>query len=219
MKRVFLVAVIGSFLGVVPNAFAGPIIAPVAGVVDLGGPGFGTLDDTFNQNGLFVPYVPGVTDFDTYIAGNPQHSLVFAGNEWFSEQGSVAATVTYDLGAAVSIDRLALWNEDFSGIGRLDLSYSVDNVTFLALASGLTPTDTLNNSDYGPEVFGFGATAARYVRFTMTECPQAPAGFEACAIGEVAFRAAAVPEPATLFLLGTGLVGATVARRRQSARK
>ena len=43
--------------------------------------------------------------------------MIFAGFEWFSNSGTTAAVVTYDLGAVITIDRLALWNEESSGIG------------------------------------------------------------------------------------------------------
>lgn len=195
------------------------IIAPTSGVIDSGGPGFGSLTDTFNQAGLSANYTAGVTNFDAYLAGNPTHSLVFSGNEWFSDSGTNAATVTYNFGSAVGIDRLALWNEDASGIGVLGLSTSLDGVTFTNLGS-FNPFNTTFNVDYPAEVFSFAATSAQYVRFTMTECPQSGGNFVGCAIGEVAFRSAAVdnaiPEPSTwaLLILGFGAVGGAMRGRR-----
>jgi hypothetical protein len=194
---------------------AGVIIAPVAGVINSGGPGFGTLTETFNQAGLFTNYVAGVTDFDAYIALNPMHTDIFPGYEWFSNQGTTSASVTYDFGAVMPIRKLALWNEETSGIGRLDLYWSTDNVNYFALALGLLPTDN-PVADYPADVFAFTPTSARYVRFDMSECPQPdPAGFPGCAIGEVAFDKASVPDAgSSLLLLGMGLAGLRAWKKR-----
>ncbi|KQT32140.1 coagulation factor 5/8 type domain-containing protein [Sphingomonas sp. Leaf412] len=196
-------------------AGAQTIIAPTSGVVDVGGPGFGTLRDTINQAGLSSGYTAGVTDFDTYLAGNPTHTSTFSGFEWFSNDGTTSATVTYDFGASVRVDRLALWNEESSGIGRLILSGSADGVTFSQLGI-YSPTDNPVSS-YPADIFSFAAVSLRYARFEMAGCPQAdPGTFTACAIGEVAFRTAAgVPEPATwgLMILGFGAIGGAMRRR------
>lgn len=197
------------------------IIAPTSGVINSGGPGFGTLTETFNQAGLSSGYVSGVTNFDAYIGSGPTHTLVFSGNEWFSNSGTSSATVTYNFGSVVGIDRLALWNEESSGIGTLGLSASLDGVTFSNLGT-FNPFNNPIGSSYPAEVFSFAATNAQFVRFTMTNCPQEPSGFDACAIGEVAFRSAvvgggAVPEPSAwaLLILGFGIVGGAMRGRRQ----
>ena len=194
------------------------IFSATSAVINTGGPGFGSIADTFNRAGLVTTYTPNVTNFNTYIGANPQHDFVFSGNEWFSNDGTNAATVTYDLGSSRSFDRFALWNEDASGVGTVTLLISSNNVTFTSFAT-FTPTNNPVNFNYGAQVFSFATQTGRYVRFAATNCPQSLATFDACGIGEIAFRAAeagGVPEPATWAMLigGFGLAGASLRRRR-----
>ena len=94
----------------VSPAAAQVIIAPTGATIDSGGPGFGSIVNTFNQAGLSAGYISGVTNFNAYIASNPSHVQIFACCEWFSNFGTTSATVTYDLGSLKTIDALALWN-------------------------------------------------------------------------------------------------------------
>lgn len=191
------------------------IVSAVGGVINSGGPGFGTLTETYNQAGLSAGYTSGVTNFASYIAGNPTHTTTFAGYEWFSNNPTTSASVTYNLGAVKQISKLALWNEESSGIGQLNLFGSTDGTNFTALLLGLSPTDNTLAGNYGADVFSFATTGMQYMRLDMDRCPQpVPGSFNACAIGEVAFEAS-VPEPSTFMLMVAGLAGLGVASRRR----
>jgi hypothetical protein len=197
---------------------AGLIISPTNAVINSNGPGFGSITDTINQNGLFTKYISGFTDFDAYLSTNPQHTDIFSGYEWFGNSGTTTAIVTYDLGAIKSVDKLALWNEEISGIGLLDLYSSQDGIKFSALSLGIKPIDN-PRGNYPAQVFSFSTVAARYIKFDISQSPQPnPGSFPSAAIGEVAFRQVQVPEPASLIgILGLGAFGVTSLRKRKQA--
>jgi hypothetical protein len=146
------------------NAQASTIISPVAATASSEF-GFANnaydIGNTSDQSGLSAGFASGASDFDTYLAGNPTHTYIADDNEWFTDTGVASATVNYDLGSVYSIDRLALWNDEYSGISFLDISISLDNINFTTVASGLVPVDNPLYQDYGAEVFGFGTQSAR----------------------------------------------------------
>lgn len=197
------------------------IIGATSAVVNKSGPGdpSGSIISTYNQSGLSTPYVSGVTNFDAYLAGGPFHTTLYSRFEWFGNSGTTDALVTYDLGQLFNIDRLALWNEEFAGIGLLNVLGSTDGVTFSTIGAGFKPTNNVYlGNPYFADVFALTPTSLRYVRLDASGCPQPDGGpYTACSIGEVAFRTAApaVPEPATwaMMIAGMGLVGATMRRR------
>jgi hypothetical protein len=168
-----------------------------------------SINQTINQSGLSAGFTSGVTNFDAYLAGNPLHTAG-GGTSWFTPLNVTSATIVYDLGDVYAIDRLALWNEEFSGIGSLDISTSLDNITFGTVASGLIPVDPPVSSSKPAEVFSFGLHTARYIQFDVGNCPQSNGGNpltnNRCSIDEVAFSAV-VPIPAAIWLFGSGLLG------------
>lgn len=208
------------------SAQAGPIISATNATIN-SGLGFDDVDNdianTYNQAGLYNQYHSGITDFDSYIATSPFHTSDYNNNEWFS--ASTATSITYDLGRLADIDAIALWNEESAGIATFDLLGSIDGSLFFSLASALLPTDNpfdenLPNADYRylPEVFNFATANLQYVRLDISGCRGLKGPYDICSIGEVAFRATDVPEPAALALVCLGLLGLRVNKKRASSR-
>lgn len=205
-------------------AQAGVVVSAKSAQIINGAPGVGDITSTYDQYGLLTDYVDGVTDFDTYIASNPQHvwdfSFVDAGTtyyyEWFSNFGTTTATVSYDLGEVYELHGMALWNEDGNGIGNLTIEGSIDGVNWTTLGSGLTPTNNAAGVDYIADVFSWGTTSLRYVKLNASQCP-ASSTWVGCSIAEVAFNATPVPEASSIAMAGLGLavVGAVATRRRR----
>ncbi|MGS4946567.1 discoidin domain-containing protein [Meridianimarinicoccus sp. RP-17] len=173
---------------------------------------------TINQSGLSASYVSGVTDFDTYLGSNPTHTLIARDNEWFSDFGNLTPTLTFDLGAVLTIDRIALWVEESSGFSTAALSSSTDGVTFGSLGT-INPADN-PLADYPAEVFGIATTAMRYFRMDFSGCPQPdPGSTDECSLGEIAFSSVdptstPIPIPAGAILLGSALATGLAATRR-----
>lgn len=46
------------------------------------------IENTIDQSGLSLPFISGVTDFDSYLASKPMHTSNANGNEWFSQDFS-----------------------------------------------------------------------------------------------------------------------------------
>lgn len=203
------------------NVQASIIISPVAATASSEFSADFDIGNTIDQSGLSAGFLSGVTNFDAYLAGNPTHTLAALDNEWFTIEGVTSATVNYDLGDVYLIDRLALWNEEFSGVGLLGISISLDNINYTTVASGIMPVDSSPDGlDYGAQIFDFGLSSARYIQFDVSGCPQpdgSPRLF--CGIGEVAFSSA-VPVPAALWLFGSGLLGlVSIVKRKKASLK
>ncbi len=204
------------------TAQAGTIISAVNASVLSGGPGIGDIADTYNLFGLFNDYVSGVTDFDSYTA-SALHDFDYLGQEWFSNEGTTSAVVSYDLGKVQKIQGMAFWNEDGAGVGKLNLLGSTDGTSWFSLLNNLRPTDNTFQANYKADIYSWQSVALRYVKLEMSACPQIqPASniLTACGIGEVAFNASptsAVPElnPIGMGALGLGLMALGLRRRRQ----
>lgn len=210
-------------LALMSAAQAGTIVSAVGATVLSGGPGIGDIADTYNLFGLVDDYVSGVTDFDSY-AFSAVHDYQYDGQEWFSNAGTTSSVVSYDLGKVQNIQGMAFWNEDGTGVGKLNLLGSTDGTTWFTLLNNLRPTDNTFEARYKADIYSWQSVALRYVKLEMSGCPQSqPASntLIACGIGEVAFNASpttAVPElsPISMGALGLGLMALGLRRRRQN---
>ena len=195
------------------------MVAADDAVIIAGGAGFGSIVNTYNQAGLSVGYVSGVTAAAPYVAV-ASHTNIFACCEWFSDSGTTAATVSYHVTLPKNVKHISsfeLWNEESSGIGVFDLWWgtSAGDLTTLLLG-GISPTDNPLGPPYLADVYSIKPTFGGWYTLIASRCPQpVPGSFPACAIGEVAFNGPSVPEPATwaLMIAGFGMVGAAMRRR------
>lgn len=148
---------------------------------------FFEIGNTIDQSGLSSNFIDGVTDFDTYILSNPLHTQFALNTEWFSAFGDTAATVTYDLGAIFSVDRLAIWNEEQGGIDSLDVLSSTDGINFTLILDDFTGlTDNPSGSDYPADVVDLsGIFTVKHIRLEMN-CQPSGEEYNGCSMGEFA---------------------------------
>jgi PEP-CTERM motif len=195
------------------------MIQPDDAVILSGGPGNGSIVNTYNQAGLSVGYISGVTPTSPYLS-IASHTNLFACCEWFGESGTNSAVVSYHVTKPRNvwwIDSFELWNEESSGIGVFELWWgtSAGDLNTLLIAGGV-PTDNPLGPDYFANVWKIAPTPGGWYTLIAGGCPQPdPGTFPSCAIGEVAFNGH-IPEPASwaMMIAGFGLVGAAMRRRQ-----
>jgi hypothetical protein len=199
------------------TASAGVILSPTSVVLNTAG-NFSSADpieNTINQAGMDTPFTSGVTDFDTYMAGNPLHNYGYT-TEWFSPTGVYSGTIIYDLGADYSLSQMALWNEDASGLATVSMYTCPDSACSTSTFIGtFDPTPNTYGVDYPAQVVPFVGTT-EYVELFVTG-PGPNDGWDGLAMGEVAFDTSSVPEPSTFLLLGGGLAAVIWRRARRKA--
>lgn len=185
-----------------------------------------SINNIWNQSGLSTNYATG-DDFDTYINSNPSHSYYASGNEWISSPNAITGDIILDLGKIYNIDKLALWNEDYQGIHDFTISTSTDGVNYVQIGGTLTANqnnigwDYATNPpvppDYLAQVFSLASTTlAQFVEIHIIDAySRTGAYFSNVGVGEVAFSGTTVPEPMTMLLFATGIIGLAGFRKRK----
>ncbi len=172
-----------------------------------------TSSFALDQSGLSVGYTSGVTDFDTYFAGNPAHTLSGV-NTHFLSSSSAPGTIDFDLGAVTALDGFALWNWHNSngGVGVTSVSvFSSNDAAFTSTTSlgtfgfSLVPTTA--------QLVEFSSQAStQYVRLSLS------GNGNLIGFGELAFEQAEanIPAPPIYWLFGAGIFGlvSTIKRKK-----
>jgi hypothetical protein len=197
-------------------AQAAKIVAPVSVMVDSGGvanPTFFAIDNIIDQSGLSKTYLPGLTEFEDFVASDPTVTSAL-GTRWLSASATGAARLTFDFGQAVTLSKLALWDDLSTTISLIRMS-----TPELGNFRDLKVTDVLQTQAHA-EVFTFQPVTTRYLTFEITGCNVGQVqNWPGCGLNEVVFaqgQTAAVPEPGSwaLMIMGFGAAGALLRRRR-----
>lgn len=205
-----LITIIGIYMLTLPIAAnAGLILSPItvldspAGTINAG--------TTIDQSGLSAGFVSGVTDFATYIGTNPTHAIPGPLNASSTPVDNLPGAFEFDLGGLFDIYDVALWNS-FQGFGinSFDIFTATDVLFTTAINVGsFTAVDTF--APMPVQVFSLTPSVGQFVRLNI----YSNNGAGAVNLSEIAFDVHAVPEPGTLALLGIGLAGIGLARRRR----
>ena len=196
MKRLALcLAVVTTLSGLAAHAFATSTTSAQSATTDMGE--MFPLVNLINQSGLSIPYTSGMTDFDAYLAGNPNHSSSL-GNAWVSSFGTTTGQIDFDLGSVLVVDRIAVWN--FSA----GSTFSTKNINVFASQqsdfSGAVNLGTFKLNLPPPlvsqaQVISFSSTNARFIRFQILGNYGASTS---TALGEVAFSTYSTAQSPTL---------------------
>lgn len=209
-------------IGSICQSNAAVILSPV-GIVSVSG---GTFNPTFAVSNLIngsvtSSFISGVTDFNTYTASST--SSTDNGIPWTAAAGNSTATITFDLGEQYKLTAMAIWNSppgSYPGPGQGTKLLTVEIDDNLAFSSPLqVVTANLVAIPQLRVVGGFADVSnpsnpliTRYVRLNIFSTNS---GSSPISLGEVAFRADAVPEPSALILLGCSLSSVAFIRRRR----
>jgi hypothetical protein len=157
------------------------------------------LTNLINQSGLNVPFVSGLTDFDSYFAPpNSNFSKNRDGTKWqsdFSFNLPFGGPVDFDLGETYLVSKVAIWNVS---VKSLTMMISSEPGGPWLDAGRFSLSDQQPSLSLRATVLDLGAEyPGRYVRLAVeSEYPALPTvTFGYVTIGEVVVRAAPAGRP------------------------
>lgn len=168
-----------------------------------------TTAKTIDQSDLSAHYVSGVTS--TSVIDGLTNLNTAQG--WHGSAGQTTGSITFDLGASFTLDRIYLYWMNGGSVNNIaNFSIQVGNDSSFSssviAASFGTPSAAKQRIDFSALATG------EFVRLNWTSLQGSYPGLNEFIAGGVAGQTS-VPEPATLALLGLGLLGFAVSRKRQ----
>lgn len=191
--RYLMLAAVGLTIGVAngPKVAHAVLITGVTASTTMGSGSGTNLQNTVNGVGL------------TSLSLTANHDATIPTNSWVSSPGILTGSVTFNLNGLYSLEGFSFWNQNAGGPGasgstgiqNVQVSTSLNGVTFMPLAGGPTTFSRVITTISPPEIFVFGPVAAAFVRFDILSNYGDPVqtGF-----AEVQFNGTAIPEPSTL---------------------
>jgi len=168
----------------------------------------------FVSDGSGVPaFLSGITNFQTYMSGNPTHSLFIFSNAWASAEQTTVGFIDFFLGDIYSIEQLALWNQadESQDINSFTVFTSVDSSFSSAINVGsLNAVESMTG-----QVFDLSDSVGSYVRLQINSNHGSNL---TTTLGEIAFdvNPASIPTPATVVLVFMGVATLGWLRRRKT---